>query len=166
MNLLYIRIYNLDLPVDLQIKLFEHTIIPILTYGCVVWGFENLDILNIVYKSFLKKICKAKKSTPTNMLFGELGITPLDIIVKTRMIGFWNRLLTGPNSKLSAQIYRFMTSHQGFTYKWPKYINSIFTEIGRPDIWLFQSSVTTKSIKYLVKSISLETKLELKYTTL
>ena len=37
MNLLYIRIYNLDLPVDLQIKLFEHTIIPILTYGCEVW---------------------------------------------------------------------------------------------------------------------------------
>jgi hypothetical protein len=32
MHLLYTRIFNLDLPIDLQLKLFEQTIVPILTY--------------------------------------------------------------------------------------------------------------------------------------
>ena len=36
MNLIYKRIRNLNLPIDLQIKLFDHTITPILLYGCVI----------------------------------------------------------------------------------------------------------------------------------
>ena len=41
MNLLYKRIRNLNLPIDLQIKLFDHTIAPILLYGCEIWGYPN-----------------------------------------------------------------------------------------------------------------------------
>lgn len=33
MQLLFIRSNNLDLPLDLQIKLFDNMILPILTYG-------------------------------------------------------------------------------------------------------------------------------------
>ena len=33
MYLLYKRIYNLHLPIDLQLKLFDHTISSILSYG-------------------------------------------------------------------------------------------------------------------------------------
>ena len=32
------KIRNLELPIDCQLKLFDNTIIPILTYGCEVWG--------------------------------------------------------------------------------------------------------------------------------
>lgn len=34
MHLLYTRIYNLDIPIDLQIKFFDQNIVPILTYNC------------------------------------------------------------------------------------------------------------------------------------
>ena len=36
MTLFYIKTNNLDIPLDLQLKLFDHTILPILTYGCEV----------------------------------------------------------------------------------------------------------------------------------
>ena len=36
MFLLYCRIDNLNLPIDLQLKLFDHTVLPILTYACEI----------------------------------------------------------------------------------------------------------------------------------
>ena len=103
--LLYSRINNLNLPVDLQLKLFDSTVLPILTYGCEIWGFENLEILERIHAEFLRNITKARKSTPHYMLYAELGRYPLDITIKSRMIGFWNRIVTGNDSKLSYLLY-------------------------------------------------------------
>ena len=61
MNLLFIGSNNLDLPIDLQIKLFDNTVLPILMYGCEVFGYENTDILEAVHLDFFAKNCEAKK---------------------------------------------------------------------------------------------------------
>ena len=50
--LLYTRINNLYLPIDLQIKLFDHTVLPIMTYSCEVFGFENVQILERIHTGF------------------------------------------------------------------------------------------------------------------
>ena len=42
MYLLRRRIVNLHLPIDCQLKLFDQIIVPILLYGCEVYGFENI----------------------------------------------------------------------------------------------------------------------------
>ena len=34
MYLLFMRIHNLDLPLGMQLKLFDNTVLPILTYSC------------------------------------------------------------------------------------------------------------------------------------
>ena len=39
------RIHTLNIPLDLQLKLFDDTIVPILLYGSEVWGFENTGTL-------------------------------------------------------------------------------------------------------------------------
>ena len=88
----------MNLPVDLQLKLFDSTVLPILTYGCEIWGFDNLEILERIHAEFLRNITKARKSTPHYMLYAELGRYPLDITIKSRMIGFWNRMVTGNDS--------------------------------------------------------------------
>ena len=36
MHLLYKRLRNLNIPLDLQIELFNHTILPILLFGCEI----------------------------------------------------------------------------------------------------------------------------------
>ncbi|MCG7891701.1 MAG: reverse transcriptase domain-containing protein, partial [Candidatus Thiodiazotropha endolucinida] len=44
MYLLNIRIKNLDLPIDLQLKWFDNTILPILTHGSEIFGFEDCNM--------------------------------------------------------------------------------------------------------------------------
>ena len=84
MHLLYMRINNLDLPIDLQLKLFDSTILPIMTYGCEIRGYENLQMFERIHNSFLRSITKSRNSTPLYMLYGELGRYPIEIFIKTR----------------------------------------------------------------------------------
>ena len=42
---LYRKNRNLELPIDCQLKLFDNTIVPILTYGCEIWDMEILLLL-------------------------------------------------------------------------------------------------------------------------
>ena len=86
--LLYSRINNLNLPVDFQIKLFDHTVLPIMTYSCEIFGFENIQIPERIHTEFLRRITKTKKSAPLFMLCTELGRYPIEIIFKSRMVSF------------------------------------------------------------------------------
>ena len=43
---------DLLLPIDLQIELFQKTIKPILLYGCEVWGFGDLSVIERVQLNF------------------------------------------------------------------------------------------------------------------
>ena len=101
MHLLYKRIRNLNLPIDLQVQLFEHTILPNALYGCEIWAFENTDIMEKLQYEFLRYITNSKKSTPLYLLHAELGCKPVDIKIKTRMIGFWMNIMNGKNANFS-----------------------------------------------------------------
>ena len=72
-----IKARNLDLPIDIQIKLFESIVCPILLYGSEVWGFQKIDMLEIFYRNFFKTILKLRPSTPNCMIYGEVGKLPL-----------------------------------------------------------------------------------------
>ena len=61
MYLLFNRINNLNLPIDLQIKLFDHTVLPILTYECEVIGYENICIFENIHTVFLENYKKQKE---------------------------------------------------------------------------------------------------------
>ena len=82
MHFLNLRIRNLNLPIDLQLKLFDRTVLPILTYSCEVVGFESYKMLEPIHNQFLRSLFRARKSTPRYMLYGELGRQPLDITIK------------------------------------------------------------------------------------
>ena len=79
---------ELDLPIDLQLELFDSLILPILLYGCEVWGDENVLILDRLYLKYLKYVLGLKQSTPSCMVYGETGRFPLSVYIKTRMISF------------------------------------------------------------------------------
>ena len=59
--MLYKCIRNLNLPIDLQLKLFDNTIVPILLYGYEIWGYQNTNIIENVHNEFLRNILKVKK---------------------------------------------------------------------------------------------------------
>ena len=43
----------LNLSIDCHLKLFDQTILPILTYACEIWGFEKLHLIENVHIEFL-----------------------------------------------------------------------------------------------------------------
>ena len=117
MHHLFTRINNADLPLDLALKLFDHTVLPILTYGSDVFSFENIDILERIHSIFLRKITNTKKSAPLSFLYGELGRYTFSLVKKTRMISFWNRLLTSEEEKISLKMYTYMVCQTHNTFK-------------------------------------------------
>ena len=83
---MYKRINNLQIPLDLQLHLFDSTDLPILLYGCETWGFDSTNLLDAVHYQFLTNITKlhVRKSTPIYLLYAELGRKPTDIHIKSR----------------------------------------------------------------------------------
>ena len=84
---------SLTLPFDIQIDLFNKMIKPILLYGCEIWGTGNIDILERVQLKFFKLIFNLKNTTPSYMIYGELGIRPLYVNIQKRIISFWCKLI-------------------------------------------------------------------------
>ena len=56
---------NLQLPPDIHIDLFEKMITPICLYGSEVWGYGNIEPVEVFYRKFLKRVLGLNKSTWT-----------------------------------------------------------------------------------------------------
>ena len=79
----------LKLPIDLTCDLFDKTVLPVLIYGCEIWGFVDLREVDIFYRKFLRILIKTYHFTPNCMLYGEFGTTDINTKVLCRMIMFW-----------------------------------------------------------------------------
>ena len=135
---------RLCLPVDITCDLFDKTILPILLYGCEIWGFSNVKDIEIFYRKFLKNILKLSSSTPNCMVYGEVGRVPLQNIIDKRMLNFWHRTVYSKESKLSNTVYRVLLKlhfddiyHSGWLLK----IKSILDNTGFSYVWQSQSVI-------------------------
>jgi hypothetical protein len=69
--------------------------------------------------SFCKLLLELKTSTPSYMIYNELGWFPIEIEIKLKMISYWVRLLTGKETKISYLSYKslydiFIDEHLSF----------------------------------------------------
>ena len=83
-----IKCRKLELPIDIHCKLFESMVIPVILYGCEIWGFQDIKIIEIFYRKFLKKVLKLRPSTSNCMVYGEVGKLPLQIYVDKQLISY------------------------------------------------------------------------------
>ena len=104
-----------------------------------------------VHNDFLRKISRSKKSTPLYMLLGELGRYQLKITITTRMVGFWNRLIHGKNTKLPFFLYQCIL-HSHIRSKWLAHIQTIFVTVGKPDIWQSQQHLNMENLNSYILS--------------
>ena len=81
MYALYKKIKNISISVDLQLKLLDSLVAPVLLYASEIWGFENKNSIERVHLQFCKSILKVRNSTPNCYVYGELGRFPLETIV-------------------------------------------------------------------------------------
>ena len=87
------------------------------------------------------------------MVYGEMGRFPMDIVIKLRMVMFWNSLIDN-SGKLSSILYKLMLKiHESSQadFKWIKYIKSFFYEIGLSFIWNDQIHIKKDLLKSIVK---------------
>ena len=99
---------KLFLPFDIQLHLFDSMITPILLYGTEVWGCENVDIIDQFYLKFCKSLLDVKQTTPSVMIYGGLGTTPLHLKLKSRVLSFWYRIVSGSKDKICYKLYQLM----------------------------------------------------------
>ncbi len=134
---LYKTMIKYDLTVENTLELYDRLILPILLYGCEVWGFENLDQIEIFHRKFLRKVLAVQSRTPNCMVYGELGCTELKFTVWRRMISFWINLY-GRKSKYSyvfSELMLKLSNHVKF--KWINSVKSILNHSGIPCAYMY-----------------------------
>ena len=103
----YRKIINISIPVDLQFKLLDSLVSPILLYASEEWSFENKESIEKVHLQFCKNILKVRSTTPNYMIYGELDKCPMEVMVKRKIVLFWNNLVCESN-KLSSILYKLI----------------------------------------------------------
>jgi hypothetical protein len=87
--------------IDIVLDLFDKMLKPVLLYGCELWGYGNCDIIiESVHLKFCKMLLHMKSSTPSFMVYGELGRYPLVIDIKIRMVSYWAKFIDGKSNFL------------------------------------------------------------------
>ena len=146
-----------NLPVDVTIDMFNKMIVPILTYGCEVWGFTNADIVDRLQLKFLKIVLRLRRSTPSHMIYGETGMYPIALTIKNRIMNYWVKLVSHENrNKLSSIVYKFLYKlyRQGeHESLYLKYVRDTLIDLGLPYLWESHdvTHVNTAQFKYFVK---------------
>jgi hypothetical protein len=112
-------------------------VVPIMMYGADVWGYTNSKLIEKLQLRFCKILLNVKRSTPNVMVLGELGMYPLDIYIKVKMISFWLKLTQSNKCKLSYIMYKLLYI-LGDVSPWLTEIQSICNNAGFQYIWLSQ----------------------------
>ena len=156
MFLLLRKCRQLNLPLDIQLELFEKCLHPILLYGCEIWACEKMDVISKLQLRFLKLILGVKVTTPTCMVLGEVGRYPIEIEAKCRMLGFWYGLCNTSHSespKISNLMFQLCSKlYYASDYKlpWLMKVHSLLDSLGLSYIWSNQIH-TIENFKRIVK---------------
>jgi hypothetical protein len=130
---------KLNLPLDIVSHLFDTCIIPILLYGCEVWGYCNINKLEAVQRMFYKQVLKLNTGTASCIVLGEVGRTNLETIVNQRMLNYWARLQTADQSKIAKITYNLLRqSHltQKLRSKWIEKVERLLNTMGFGETWI------------------------------
>ena len=150
------KIHNLNLPVEIQLNLFEKLITPVLLYGCEVWGHANLERLELFHRKFLKNLLRVNKFTSKSIVYCETGTKKLEVKVYFRMISFWGRLSSDRSKKISTMIYNLtkqMHVNGNAEFKWLSHIKSMLDNLGLSYIWRMDG-ITQQTLRTVKQRLS------------
>lgn len=88
--------------------MFDRIVLSILLYGSEIWGEENLYLIERVHSKFGKHVLHLKQTTPSCIVYADLGRYPVIVNTKVRMVCFLCRLQCGKESKISCLLYKLL----------------------------------------------------------
>lgn len=81
---------------------------PILNYGCEVWGFHPGKAVERLHVQFCKQLLGVKKNTQNDFVYGELGRMPLQNTRYYALVKFWLKILQSDNKKYIKIVYNML----------------------------------------------------------
>ena len=91
--------------------------------------------------AFLKSLLCVKSSTPNCFVYGELGVYPLHVERKYRIIKFWLKILNSSTDSYMKKIYLdLLMFNVDFPGKvtWVSLLKKMLFEYGFGDVWMWQ----------------------------
>ena len=141
---------KVNLSTQVMLHLFDHAILPILLYGCEIWGYENIEQIEVFHRNFLRQLLMVDRSTPIPMVYGELGRFEIKFIIWRRMILQFKKLSLTKN-KYSNILYKYLM-YSGSSCKWLDYIRKILIECGIPFAFDHIDAIKKQEIKNFMKN--------------
>ena len=148
----------IGLPLDIVCELFDTLVIPVLLYGCEIWGIENTACIEKFHTKFCKLLLKLSNNTANCIALGELGRLKLKRVIDKRIISYWCKLISGNENKISCILYRVtkdMFDTHMLETKWLTYVKGILDNCGFSNMW--ESNTLKKcNIKWLQTALHLK----------
>ena len=93
---------------DIYFKIFDSAILPILTYGAEVWGFQKYEHLERIQYLACRVFLGVSPKAPNNSVLGECGRYPIFLHTAKRCIKYWAKLLCMPNTRYPKKCYNML----------------------------------------------------------
>lgn len=153
------------------LHIFDHTILPILTYGSEVWGTVNplgskiarvpqfkiataydgnhADKLNM---KFCKYILQVHKASSNNAVLGELGRYPMYINIAKNIVSYWHHLemCEDRHSLVKNALIESKKLHAAKINSWFSTVNFILAET---DLITFEKKPISTTKSYLIDKL-------------
>ena len=114
--------------------LFDSLVCPILDYGCEIWGFSNVEVLERIHRNFCKFALGLPTSATNLACFGELGRPPLMIRWKLKILKYWIRIVTDWNMPPLVLDAYHMAVENNLT--WATQSKSLLDRLGFSEAWI------------------------------
>ena len=129
---------DLNLSVSCQIHILNTIVKPILLYGCEIFCYDNVKMLETFYVQCIKRILCVKMSTPSYMVYAETGCNPLYIDIMQRALSFYMKTQYTIHTSLASVMLKALhkTHHHGnLDSKYLNYIQTSLNRIGLPYLY-------------------------------
>ena len=104
-------------------------------------GFHSADAVEKVHLNFCKKVLKVKKTTTSNIVYGELGRFPLQLQRYFRIINYWLKIVCHKGNPLVCKMYDTLykrLNEDENIINWASLTRNLLFKLGFADVWTAQ----------------------------
>ena len=100
--------YSCDFSYKTSCQLFYKCIIPVITYGCEIWGYDVHRCTENVLYTFCRKQLGVGSKTPIPAVLAECGQWPLFIACQVKLLKYWLKIISFQENSILQATYQLM----------------------------------------------------------
>ena len=124
-----------DMPIDIGLDLFDKLVLPILLYGCQIWGCAYRDQIEATHIQYCKILLSVSSRTYNNVVLGECGRLPLWTIYMYRCIKFWIKVVNSQGRYIHSCYKNLKVLDDHGKTTWATHIKSLLLTHGYGYVW-------------------------------